>query len=537
MKKQPSSDEIAAMLQEGHFANNAQTLPAADPVVPTQMLLTLDQVTPYDGNPRHERNPLYDEIKDSIRAQGGLNNPLTVTRRPGDERYMVESGGNTRLQVLNELWSETSDERFNAVHCLFRPWVSESHVLAAHLIENDTRGDLMFFDRAQGILALRDKLEHELERTLSQREFIDVLAARGYGLDQGSLSRMIYTLDVLQPTILSALRAGLGIGAVRELRRIDAAAQKVWEEQKGTTPDTWSPVFQACLAEHDRPEFSVDAVRQTLEDKIAHALGWPLQFVRLKLDSILGQDKQPPSGPLPVEPVLAAPPAIATATDTQVLPLPDDWQSKSPGGVRPPLKAVPTSKGTTDPNTHDGPADSSTDEDRLVYSTDSADTSSDNDLAMLRQSAHSAAVDLCHRYDIAECLQSMPDKGMGFLVDLPRDSVVPVDGYDTLDQLHRQWLWWFLLSLSEAAVDPDRIATVPDHVRLKDLILERRDAEALLLVGEPDWKALGYEFLSDPRVPDETVTELLTLARHCRGIRRLVNDTGGLTLWPSETSR
>ena len=87
------------------------------------------------------------------------------------------------------------------------------------------------------------------------------------------------------------------------------------------------------------------------------------------------------------------------------------------------------------------------------------------------------------------------------------------------------------MSLSEAAVHPDRIATVPDSVRLKKLILEQRDHEALSLVGEPDWKALGYEFLSNPGVSDDSIVELLELIGHCRAVRRLTSDNGGLALW------
>lgn len=208
-RKHPSSEQIQSMLREGHFGQSRE-LPDADPINITQMQLEIDRIEPYDHNPRRERNPLHDEIKESIRAQGGLNNPLTVTRRPGEVRYMVESGGNTRLQILKELWTETGDERFYRIHCLFRPWVSESHVLTAHLIENDKRGALAFIDRALGVRALRQALELEQQESLSQRQLAEVLRTRGYGLDQSMISRMDYAIDVLLPLIPEALRAGMG---------------------------------------------------------------------------------------------------------------------------------------------------------------------------------------------------------------------------------------------------------------------------------------------------------------------------------------
>ena len=56
----------------------------------------------------------YDVLKASIFARG-LDNPPVLTRRPGDEKYMLASGGNTRLAILNELWQETQDERYHYV--------------------------------------------------------------------------------------------------------------------------------------------------------------------------------------------------------------------------------------------------------------------------------------------------------------------------------------------------------------------------------------------------------------------------------------
>lgn len=42
----------------------------SDPLVITPMLLTLEQIKPYDHNPRQSRNPKYDEIKASIKERG-----------------------------------------------------------------------------------------------------------------------------------------------------------------------------------------------------------------------------------------------------------------------------------------------------------------------------------------------------------------------------------------------------------------------------------------------------------------------------------
>jgi ParB family protein of integrating conjugative element (PFGI_1 class) len=57
------------------------------------------------------RNPAYEDIKASIRERG-LDAPPAITRRPGEPHYIIRNGGNTRLAILRELWSETKDERF-----------------------------------------------------------------------------------------------------------------------------------------------------------------------------------------------------------------------------------------------------------------------------------------------------------------------------------------------------------------------------------------------------------------------------------------
>lgn len=76
--------------------------------------VSLEQIQPFSLNPRVTRNPGYDALKASILARG-LDNPPVLTRRPGDEKYMLASGGNTRFAILNELWQETQDERYYRV--------------------------------------------------------------------------------------------------------------------------------------------------------------------------------------------------------------------------------------------------------------------------------------------------------------------------------------------------------------------------------------------------------------------------------------
>ena len=96
--RQVSIDErrrlVAESLRVGNPGNNARELPAqADPRHDCQIELAVDDIRPYENNPRRTGNAKFAEIKDSIRS-GGIRNPLTVTRRPGDEHFIIEAGGN-----------------------------------------------------------------------------------------------------------------------------------------------------------------------------------------------------------------------------------------------------------------------------------------------------------------------------------------------------------------------------------------------------------------------------------------------------------
>ena len=74
-----------------------------DPLVKARIRVTLDQLRPYDNNPRTTRNPKFDDILASI-EHAGLEQPPNITRRhPDDPHYMIIDGGNTRLEILNLL--------------------------------------------------------------------------------------------------------------------------------------------------------------------------------------------------------------------------------------------------------------------------------------------------------------------------------------------------------------------------------------------------------------------------------------------------
>ncbi|WP_186191199.1 ParB family protein [Burkholderia gladioli] len=177
------------------------------------LVLHVNEIDLYDRNPRTTRNEAYDEMKASIKAARAIVQKLTVTRRPGAKRYMIHAGGNTRLSILKELWTETQDDVFGVQTVMFEPWVAESRTYAAHLIENTKRADMTFWDRAAGTVRLREDLELERGSSYSQRQVVEVFAEVGYTVSRGMVQQFEYAVAFLAP-----LRAWLTSDNVKALQ-------------------------------------------------------------------------------------------------------------------------------------------------------------------------------------------------------------------------------------------------------------------------------------------------------------------------------
>ncbi|KTT62720.1 hypothetical protein NS383_22865 [Pseudomonas oryzihabitans] len=271
----PSNEAVTQRLLAGGFAgSSAPVARLADPIKETPMVLTLDELAPYNRNPRTTRNPLHDEIKASIQARG-LDTPPPVTKRPGEDHYIIRTGGNTRLAILNELWKETRDERYYRIHCLFRPWTDRGEIvsLTGHLAENDLRGNLMFVERAVSIDAARELYAQEAGREISQRELVRKLAEDGYRISQSHISRMQETLRTLVPAIPALLYSGLGKPQIEKLLNLRSAALKAWAGFNAQETD-FELLYQEVLNGFDghTDNFVFETIQDELIGQIRRAL-------------------------------------------------------------------------------------------------------------------------------------------------------------------------------------------------------------------------------------------------------------------------
>lgn len=270
----------AAMLQPGRKTSTAEPSGTTETgVMLIPMVLTLDQLAPNPDNPRITRNPLYDDIKASIRASG-LDSVPIVTRNPDSpDKYVFSNGGNTRYQILTELWQETGEERFWRIHTLVKPWPGRLKCLVGHLAENEVRGNLTFIEKALGVHHARAIYEAETGHSVSLRELSGLLAQEGLPVHYSSINRMEDSVRYLYPFMAELLESGLGRPQVLSLLSLRQEAERVWEQfalLSDVGDACFTDVFGACCRKFNSPElWSPDMFRDELIGDLLQALPHP----------------------------------------------------------------------------------------------------------------------------------------------------------------------------------------------------------------------------------------------------------------------
>jgi len=248
-----STDErrrrVAESLRVGNPGNNAHDLPAqADAHAECQIQISVEQVRPYEHNPRRASNAKFAAIKASIR-ESGICTPLAVTKRPGEHHFIIESGGNTRLLALRQLWAETRDPRFATLNAMFRPWRSESHVLTAHLIENEHRADMTFWDRAVGVVALKARIEVEQGSALSVRQLREAMQRLGLEVDIATLTHYLFAAQRLRP-LGDAVPTLSGLHVRTMQPRLNALKRYAVKRKAMGEDELYAAVFDPVLEGH-----------------------------------------------------------------------------------------------------------------------------------------------------------------------------------------------------------------------------------------------------------------------------------------------
>jgi len=510
----------------------------------TSMLLHVNQIQPYERNPRHGRNPEYDRIKASIRANG-LDQPLVITQRPETTDYVVHSGGNTRLVALQELYAETGNVLFAHAQCLFKPWSCESDVLLAHLRENDLRGALTFIDKAIAIFDIKQLLEDELEiEEISLRKLQMVLATGGYSLSPGLISRMGYAVNRLLPVIPQALNAGLGRPQIQRIRALDKAALQTWQNYDLGDDALFDEVFSTLCQRYDAPEWDTGLLHEAIETEISEQAEISIQTVRMELDALLAgrelnvpkvEDDDSEAGEIgKAGNVEVTCPAKQIESPTCTLSKDEnsaDSNTQLEDSIKPPAHDLTSTAEKESSSILDEQAPNPLSEE-IEQTTEQTLTTSPSlpvDLKSLRSRAWTLASRLAQRNGIGDLVEPLFGKGLGFILrDVPDPTLAEQLDDDTLSQI--SMVWWHLAASAEMTAAP--VESITAHLPFDSVLrqaLEQQDAGLLFSsvwtldpgqAGCRLWRRLGEKDWSD----------LLNLMDTYRQIHHLAEETD-IRLW------
>ena len=260
----------------------------------TLLTLPINNIEPYENNPRRQENPNYAKIKESI-AKDGLNQPLVVTRRPNQGHFVIYKGGNTRLKAMTELYGETGDYRFRFIDCCFIPWSGfESDAIIGHLQENEMRKSLCFIDKAHGIQSAIEllKLEAAGKEKHSIRKFHSKLIEKGFSITLSSLSIMLYAAEVIEPHLTSKVCVTLGRPQMQKLRKLQKGFVSVCQEFDEPRHKA-DQMFSQLLQDYIETEWDFKVFRRSLESSLARQVNASLQDVALRLDGYLNLSAAP----------------------------------------------------------------------------------------------------------------------------------------------------------------------------------------------------------------------------------------------------
>jgi len=216
--------------------SSAPTLnPTSDSAV---LWMPVAEIEPYEKNPRRDENSAYDEIKASIRVSG-LDMIFAVTKIPGSNRYTCARGANTRLRILQELWKETRDPRFERVMVQVVMWHGHAAAIADHVKENTLRGDMTYWDKACACKSIREEIAAETKEVPGVRELAKLLSEKyGFVVDQAALSRYLHVAEHFEPikTHINNPTAKQLIPATNALLRLafkwDLTEAQAWEDMQ-----------------------------------------------------------------------------------------------------------------------------------------------------------------------------------------------------------------------------------------------------------------------------------------------------------------
>lgn len=415
----------------------------------------------YERNPRTVRNEKFDEIKESIRKRG-LDQMIAVTQRPGEKQHIPAKGGNTRLEILQELVAE-GEVRFLYMDFVKVPYRSEAALLAAHMVENDQRSGLLFWDAARSTFDLKLEVERERGAAMSLRDFSEHLKTNeGIQASPALLSHYGFTMKHLADLACAAnhlsrrdvqdrfIPARSRLASIASKLGADDALEEAWTLAVGHMRENYvatkSLDFGAFTARLD--ENFAQRVALTVDELQRAAL-----VVQANSDvdaaSLMRDAKQPTV-------------AGGTSAHTEVVGSGDTGSAQPPtsGTVEEsPAEHREKSKDSL-PNQHEKPHAGP------VGSKAGPLQSAVDDRGAAERELWHALEELATASRLQGCLQSVDELPLRFMVEIPSDvggdlGSLQEQALQGGDFAERYYAWWWLVLLSQQNT-PAGLLVIPD---------------------------------------------------------------------------
>lgn len=432
----------------------------------------------YERNPRKANNEAFAELKESIRVNGILQ-PLSVTKRPGENHYILFAGGNTRLQAIRELWEETGEAKFRETRVIVKKWRGESAVLLAHMAENTQRNDMTFWDRANGTLEIKRQLEQECQRTLTYREFETEVKKVGLQTDPRTIT--LYRFAVERIPDIGPWLSGLSVRNIQPRLNLLLKLANHHDLEEGTfysqivTPAAQG-IAQDVLA---GAAFSADQFLASVERALCSRLDIEARDMSRMLTAIERfpnmtlEDLRKLCKPAP--PVSSAPSAQASS----IIQKPEVGETVPVGPAPARTTTQPdrfntstqiaSVKVTGNDPTEEQPTTSPAGLPEVKV-TESASPlpAPENRIAELVQ-------EIVVQAGLGSCYEAAPAMPLGYVMGFPKDG--PLDLKDQAQS--RQAAWW-VLAMASGQFDPDACRAGLDEASVwRGLILEESDSQTL----------------------------------------------------------
>lgn len=429
----------------------------------------------YERNPRKANNEAYAELKESIRVNGILQ-PLSVTKRPGENHYILFAGGNTRLQAIRELWEETGNEKFRETRVIVKKWRGESAVLLAHMAENTQRNDMTFWDRANGTLELKKQLEEEGGQPLSHRDFESALKKAGVQVNLQSISA--YRFAVERVPDIGPWLSGLSVRNIQPRLNLLLKLANHHDLEEDTfysqivTPAAKGIAQDVLAGEAFSADQFLAAVERALCSRLdieARDMGRMLTAIE-RFPNMTLEDLRKLCKPAPP----ASTAASAQASSASLRPGRGETGPEATAHAKTTPQSdisktrTPTVSVKVTGNNHSAAQQDSSPDGEGASESELPLPAPENRVVELVQ-------EIVVQAGLGSCYEAAPDMPLGYVMGFPKDG--PLDLKEQAQS--RQAAWW-VLSMASGQFDPDTCRAGLDEANLwRGLILEESDAQTL----------------------------------------------------------